>query len=338
MEALVLGGTRFIGRHLVEQLLASGHGVTLANRGKSDPATFGSMPHRSIDRDGDMTSLSSGRWDATIDLSGSLPQQVRGASSALADRGGTYLFVSTTAGVDTPQRYGFTEQDPLVDLAEGESAELNGGTYGGLKVLCERAAQREFSHVVIVRPTYVVGPYDYSRRFTYWVDRISKGGRVLAPGPKDALFQWIDVQDLTSWMVKLLEGGTVGEFQAATPFPPTTFESALETVRECVAPPDTELVWVGADFLLERGLAGDPLPMWPGANPDGVQEAADAGLARAHGLLTRSLTETVMQIQEAERGHPLSTMIPVGDGGPNTIGLSSGQENQILAEWEHARL
>ena len=120
----------FIGRHLVEQLLASGHGVTLANRGKSDPATFGSMPHRSIDRDGDMTSLSSGRWDATIDLSGSLPQQVRGASSALADRGGTYLFVSTTAGVDTPQRYGFTEQDPLVDLAEGGSADLNGGTCG----------------------------------------------------------------------------------------------------------------------------------------------------------------------------------------------------------------
>jgi len=177
-----------MGRHFVEAAIAKGHKVTLFHRGRSGAELFPEATHLIGDRDKSLDFPTAAEWDATVDFSAYLPRHVRELSSAVTGRSGVYVFISTTAAYAPPQRYGFTEDSPLVGLSDTSSEEVTDETYGGLKVLCERAAEELFQECVIVRPTYVVGPLDYSGRFTYWVRRIAQGGEVLSPGPADAFF------------------------------------------------------------------------------------------------------------------------------------------------------
>ncbi|WP_212912551.1 NAD-dependent epimerase/dehydratase family protein [Streptomyces sp. TS71-3] len=325
MRILVLGGTRFIGRHLVSAALERGHEVTLFNRGRSSTGLFPDVPRLVGDRDTDLDALRQGHWDATVDLSGYEPQQVRAVGEALGARAGRYVLFSSTAVYAPPQGYGFQEDAAVVRAADPAGA---GADYGELKALCETAAAEVFGNPLVVRPTYVVGPYDYTGRFTYWVERIAAGGEVLAPGPREAFFQLIDVRDLTAWLVTMIERRAAGTYQAAHPFPPVAFVGLLETIAAAVAPPDTTLTWVDQEFAEACGMDGEALPLWPGANPPGVVEAADASRAVAAGLRPRPLEETVRDLLDHERREPT----PRDPG----AGITRAVEADVLARW-HAR-
>ena len=214
---------------------------------------------------------------------------------------------------------------------------VNDETYGGLKALCERAAHEWFGGegtgampsesapgvpVSVVRPTYVVGPYDHTRRFTWWVERVAQGGAVLAPGPKENPLQVIDARDLARFVVQLAHGRAGGTFHVVSPAPPFSFEDFLTTVLNEVGPPGTKLVWVAPEVLAKEGVTGAELPLWAGVSPGGAL-AASPVRAIAAGLRVRPLAQTVRETHE----HELTELF----AGGARVGLAPARERELLA-------
>lgn len=297
MRILLVGGTRFIGRHVVQQALERGHEVTVFHRGRTNAELFthdDRVERRTGDRNSDLSALGEGTWDATVDTCAYVPRHVQALADVLGDRGGRHLLVSSVSAYAPPERAGFDEDAPLAELDDPSVEDVTDQTYGGLKVLCERAAKERYGPgTVVVRPTYVVGPDDYTWRFPWWVMRMARGGEVLAPEPADAPAQVIDVRDMAAWMVGLLEAGESGAFHAVSPAPPFSWRDELTAVRDAVAPPGTTLTWVDRDFLLAEGLDDGTLPLWSADDPGVLSMAADPGRALATGLRARPLADTV---------------------------------------------
>ena len=327
MRILMIGGTRFIGRHVVEAALAGDHDVTLFHRGRTGADLFPDVEHRLGDRNSDLSELATGEWDATVDTCAYLPRQVQTLADALGGRGGHHLLVSSVSAYASPEGPGFTEDAPLAQLDDPDTDEVTDETYGGLKVLCELAAvERHGPDTLLVRPTYVVGPDDYSWRFPWWVTRLARGGEVLVPGPQDAPAQVIDVRDMASWMVSLLEEGASGAFHAVSPAPVFTWQQQIEAVADVVAPAGTRLTWVDSAFVLDAGLPEGSLPLWSGNDPDVWSMAADPTKAYASGLSPRPLADTVRDTLAWTRTVEQ----------PDEPGLSPDLEQQLLAA-RHAR-
>lgn len=329
MRILLVGGTRFIGRHVVEAALAAGHDVTLFHRGRTGAGLFPDVEHRTGDRDGDLTALADGSWDATVDTCAYTPRQVHELADVLGERAGHYLLVSSVSAYAAPTSRGYTEDAPLAELDDPTVEEVTDRTYGGLKVLCERAAVERYGpRTLRVRPTYVVGPDDYTWRFAWWVDRIARGGEVLAPGPADAPAQVIDVRDMARWMVRLLEAGAAGAFHAVGPSATFTWGGQLEAIARAVGPAGTTLTWVDAPFLLDAGLDDRQLPLWGGAEPDDeLTMTADPAAALATGLVIRPLDETVRDT--------LSWTRTVDQ--PDRPGWPPAEESAALRRWHASR-
>ncbi|MDP9848706.1 NAD-dependent epimerase/dehydratase family protein [Streptosporangium lutulentum] len=307
MRILIIGGTRFVGRHITEAALAAGHEVSLIHRGKTGPDLFPEAEHLLADRDADLSILSGRRWDATIDVSAYLPSQVTHLAGALATD--QYVFVSTVAVYD-PKTPNFTEDAPLAEFDGPVTEEVTGKSYGPLKVLCERAAVDAFgSATLIVRPTYVIGPYDYTGRFTYWVNRIARGGEVLAPGNPDDLVQVIDGRDMASWMIAMIEKKAPGTFHAVSPTSSFTFGDMLEAIVAEVGPPGTTLTWVGQDFLLAEGETGRSLPLWSQGGNGSATNTANPAAAYAAGLSPRPLGTSIREIRDADASFSTDTTI-----------------------------
>jgi 2'-hydroxyisoflavone reductase len=287
MRMLVLGGTQFLGRHVVEIALERGHELTLFNRGQTRPELFPAAEKLRGDRDGDLGALAGRAFDAVVDTSGYVPRVVAATIDALGEVG-HYTFVSSIsvyADVSTPP----TESSALAQLKE--PTEDRNEAYGELKALCENVVRERFPDAFVPRPGLIVGPWDPTGRFTYWPARLAAGGRVLAPLPRDADAQVIDVRDLAGWIVRAAEDSTSGTFNAVDR--PTTRETLLETCRS-VAGSDAELVWVDPDFLDERDV-GEwmELPLWLADPGYGGMMAVDVSRAVAAGLAFRPLAETV---------------------------------------------
>jgi 2'-hydroxyisoflavone reductase len=293
MRLLVLGGTQFLGRHIVEAALARGHEVTMFNRGQTRPELFAGVERLVGDRDGDLTALAGRTWDAVLDPSGYVPRLVRDTAELLEPSVGRYLFVSSISAYADPSQPGLTEDGPLAQLEE-ETEEWRGPAYGALKVLCEHVVDEVYGHrATIVRPGLIVGPWDPTGRFTYWPVRIAEGGEVLAPEPRDSAVQVIDGRDLAEFCLKLVEDGAAGAFNATGPAEPLTLEAVLEECRR-VSGSDTELVWLPPEWLQEREVAPwMELPLWlPGDEYAGFQRI-DVSRAIAAGLRFRPLAETI---------------------------------------------
>ncbi|GIH78396.1 NAD-dependent epimerase/dehydratase family protein [Planobispora longispora] len=326
MRILIIGGTRFVGRHITEAALAAGHDVSLLHRGRTGPDLFPEAEHILADRDSGLSVLGGREWDATIDVSAYLPAQVEALAGAVST--GQYVFVSTTAVYATPKEPGFTEDSPLAELPDPAGPVpdvVTGQTYGPLKVLCERAATGAFGPgTLVVRPTYVIGPHDYTGRFTYWVNRIARGGEVLAPGDPDDPIQVIDGRDMASWIVAMTEKAEGGTFHAVSPPPPFTFGDMLRAIAAEVAPPGTTLTWVDADFLLARGENGRSLPLWGEGDAWTAANTADPSAAHAAGLAPRPFARSVREIRASEAGFSVETTI------------TPEREAELLAAW-HAR-
>jgi nucleoside-diphosphate-sugar epimerase len=326
MRILIIGGTAFVGRHISAAALAAGHEVTVFNRGRTGPDLFPAATQLVGDRNTDLSALESGQWDVTIDVCCYFPRQLTSLQAALGGRGGQYVFISSTSAYRTPVAPGFTEDAPLAELADPTTEEVTEETYGGLKVVCERLAVELFGPATtIVRPTYVIGPYDRTYRFTWWVERLARGGTVLAPGDRDDPIQVIDARDLASWIVSLASEQVTGIFHAVSPAPPFGFGDLLDTIKAAVAPPGTELVWVGKDFLLAEGETSESLPLWPGGDSESDINAADPAAAAAVGLRPRLVGESAAEVHAAEQLEPT----PVRPG----TGISAEREAELLARW-----
>ncbi len=216
LRILFLGGTGFIGPHMVRYAMYRGHTVTLFNRGRTDPGVFPGVEALVGDRDGDLDSLRGKEWDAVIDNSGYVPRHVRDSAELLKDSVGQYLFTSTASvyQFDQPE---LPEDADLLPLEDPTSEDTN-RYYGPLKVLCEEAVREIYgSRGTVVRLHVVAGPGDPTDRFTYWPVRIDTGGVVIAPGDMDNPVQYIDVRDLAEFNMHLLENQTSGTFNAAGP-------------------------------------------------------------------------------------------------------------------------
>jgi 2'-hydroxyisoflavone reductase len=330
MKLLILGGTRFLGRHVAEQALARGHQLTLLHRGQSGPALFPQAEHRLADRDGDLAALARGEWDAVIDTSAYFPRQVRALAACLAGRVGHYQLVSSVsvyAGFDEP---GTTEEAALQTLADPEVQTVTGETYGGLKAACEAAAQAGFPGQCLVnRPGLLVGPHDPTGRFTWWVRRMAAGGDVLAPGDPLGPVQFIDARDAAAWMLLQAERRTLGRFNLTGPGQPLTWGALLETAASALNP-QARLEWVDEAFVLEQGLAPwSDLPVWLPRESAGLHQVA-IGRALATGLQCRPLPQTLRETAAWDQAAPAA---PAGGPPRPPVGLLPEREAALLSAW-----
>ena len=310
MELLVLGGTSFAGRHVVEQALAAGHAVTTFNRGRTNPALFPEVRSLHGDRtSGDYAALEgAGPFDAVVDMCAYVPRAVREAISSLGPGGlnGPYVLISSVSAyaVVAAQSQGdgqggFTEESPLAVLPAGTdpaSEDVTAETYGPLKVLTEEAAEAVLpGGVMIVRPGLIVGPHDPTDRFTYWVRRMAGGGAVLAPeSPEIARTQMIDAADMARWIVASAAAGRTGTYNAVAP--PVPLARVLAATRS-----SADVVWVPWAFLeAEDVQPWNDLPAWVPA-PMFALLAADGSKAAADGLEHRPLDDVVADIAAWDR-------------------------------------
>jgi 2'-hydroxyisoflavone reductase len=331
MRILVIGGTQFIGRHIVDAMVAQGDEVTLFHRGRTNPELFDHLEHRLGDRNGDLSALAQGRWDATVDPSAYVPRQVRTLAGALGDRGGRYVHISSASVYGHLDASGSNEDAAHVVLEDPTTEVVNGETYGGLKSLCEAATNESFGPggagwagqaPSIVRPTYVAGPYDHTGRFTWWVERIARGGRVLAPGPKSNPFQVIDVRDVANFVTRLAHGLSNGVFHLVGPRPPFSFGEFLDAVVGEVGPQGAALKWIDAQRLLNAGVGEEDFPLWAALSDDLYNHALDPSRAIEAGLVIRPLEETIRDVHT----HELLAPTPVR----GVVGLSPEREAELL--------
>lgn len=328
MNLLILGGTRFLGRHLVQAALARKHTVTLFNRG-SRPGMFAGVEElrgdRSSGRQG-LQVLRGRRWDAVIDTSGYLPRLVGASAEALRDSVGRYVFISSISVyaefADAPD-----EWSPVAELADPSSEDIP-RDYGALKAACERVVEATFGDRALnIRPGLIVGPFDPTGRFTYWPVRLARGGEVLAPDDPAGAVQFIDVRDLASWIVQATEQDTGGVFNATGPAQPLSFETFLHEAARAVEA-QCRFTWVAAPFLQTKGVQPwTELPLWvddaPGLNRTNVTRAIGAGLTFTP--LAKTVVDTLAWAQEHVRMH--------GSESLGSAGLRAEKEAGVLAAW-----
>jgi len=333
LRVLILGGTGFIGPHFVDALTAGGHKITLFNRGKRDPEAKLGIEQLLGDRNGDLESLRGHEWDVVIDNSGYTPKQVKATADLLKGHVRQYLFISSVAVYADFKKAGIDEDYPLAQLKDPTTDVVNGETYGGLKVLCEKVVEESYGkQATIIRPTYIAGPGDHTDRFTYWPWRMSKGGEMLAPGGAEEPFQYIDVRDLADFMRTCVEKKVGGRYNLCNPPRLVNMGSLLETGRR-VTGADTKIVWASADFLTENAIIGekakgDFMPIWTSASGE------DAGIllvksdrAQAKGLRFRSLETTIRETLAWQASRPAEKQ-------QLRAGLTFEKETELLAKWK----
>lgn len=326
MHMLFIGGTRFVGRAMVDAALVAGHEVTVVHRGTTPGDDLAGAEHLLADRDQDLSALAGREFDATIDICAYLPRQVESLAAALGDRGGHHVFISTMSVYADTDAPGLNENASLTSTRDSDVDEVTNETYGGLKVLCERAARAAYGEerLTVVRPTYVVGPRDYTFRFPWWVRRVAAGGEVLAPGPKASPVQVVDARDQGAWAVKLAESRTAGVFNGIGTSLPFGFDDLLTAMVRAVGPDSTTLTWVDGSWLAEHGVTNQDLPLWNEGSDEWTLAGSNAQ-ALATGLVPRPLTETVTDTLawiESSDAEP-----------PAGAGLSPEREIELLTAW-----
>ena len=344
MKILLIGGTQFVGRHLVEGARAAGHELTLFHRGQTNPDLFPEVEHILGDRATDLDRLAGRHWDRVVDLCGYLPRIVSLSASALRLSADHYTFISSISVYrDLDQSVEpLDEMCPVITLPDPTVEVITGDTYGGLKALCETAARQSFDHtrVLIVRPGLIVGPYDHTDRFTYWCVRGADGGRMAVPGSPERHFPVIDVRDIIPWLLSMIDRaasgvvnlggpsqdgrrGEGGGGQLADGGPRPTVAAMMAAIREATGTP-SEPVWLSVPTMTRLGINPDDFPLWNQA-PDGTEAGFDIDSDRAFGtgLTLRPLVDTIRDTL-AWRGADIATR-------PLKAGPGREREAEMLA-------
>jgi 2'-hydroxyisoflavone reductase len=322
MRLLVIGGTVFLGRHLVSLALSAGHQVTTLNRGTLDLPEQATVERLRADREANLSLLSGRTFDAVIDTCAYHPDTVRRSLNVLAGSVGTYVFISTVSAYGDFSEIGISEKDPIKYTQPGEE-----GDYGSLKADCEKVVTELMPECsLIIRPGLIAGPYDPTDRFTYWPARIARGGKVAVPDRLDRLIQFIDVRDLASWAISLADVQTRGIFIAAGPQGRVSMGDFLDACQQTVGR-DSEFVRVEDAVLEKEGVTPwTELPLWvPAAKRSlaGVMRL-DRSKAVAAGLTYRPIEATIADTQAWDKMRDPSI--------PRLAGLSEEREAMLLRQ------
>lgn len=291
MRLLVLGGTRFVGRAVVEEALGRGWSVTVLNRGTRPAPPGVTVARGDRTRPGGLWAIEHGSWDVAVDTWSSAPTAVRDAAEQLKGRVGQFVYISSRSVYAFPASPGADEDAPLVegsrDDGEVEYARAKaGGEHAAVQAFGERA--------LLVRAGLILGPYEDIGRLPWWLDRIARGGAVLAPGPPEAELQLIDARDLATWALTSAERRLAGPYNLVSPPGHATMRQLLQACRD-VTGSHAELRWVDPAEILAAGIEPwTDLPIWipPGEAYDAIHQA-DVSKAVAAGLACRPVVETV---------------------------------------------
>ncbi len=321
MNLLILGGTKFVGRHITEAALAHGHEVTLFNRGRTHADLFPNVRTLTGDRKTDVSALTGTVWDAVIDVNAYLPDEPARVLDVLTTS--HYTFISTIS-VYAEHHPGDDESAPLASMPDGaDQTQVTGETYGPLKTACEQVVQTQLpDRALIIRPGLVVGPHDHTDRWTYWVVRTSYGGDMLAPGSPDRPMQVIDARDLAEFTVTMTEKQATGIFNVTGHGTP--LGDILDAARR-LTQADTRFVWADDAFLLERDVRPwQDFPIWMPQADNGVHQKNIRKALKA-GLTPRPIADTIAGIWEWWQDERLGSDLHGGS-------LSRERESQLLAQ------
>jgi 2'-hydroxyisoflavone reductase len=299
MRLLVLGGTRFLGRAVVSAALDRGWDVTIFRRGVSgdDPAGVHGVRGDYADARDVGRLAEHGPWNAVVDTLAYVPRETLAVARALADHVRRYVLVSTLSAYRGWPVEPLTEVSPVLDCPadagpdHGYDGDPGPSTYGFGKAGCERAVAGTFGaeRTAILRAGVILGPHEYVGRLPWWLRRVERGGRVLAPGDPGRTIQPVDVRDVADFALRCAEG-TTGVFNVTSPGT-ETFGDFLAACAAATAPTDVEFRWASDDFLVSRGIRQwTGLPLW---RTYAGTWAVDSSRARSAGLTTRPLAETV---------------------------------------------
>ncbi|PWU70000.1 SDR family oxidoreductase [Gracilibacillus dipsosauri] len=342
MKILILGGTRFLGKALVEEALKRGHEITLFNRGNHKEA-FPEVEQLIGNRDSDVSVLKKRKWDIVMDTCGFAPHQIKNIASVLGDSIKHYTYISSISAYKDwipphiTEAYPLTSKMPTTDkMKEIENGKISPYEYyGALKVLCEKEAEKQWpGRVLQIRAGLLVGPYDYTDRLPYWIQRVARGGRVLVPGRSDRPVQLIDVKDLATWVFDMAENRKAGTFNVTGPRNELTIKELLNSCK-MVTNNETEFIWADESFLLDRQvqpwtemplwapehfpLEGEKEP-WKGTFLINIEKAVNAGLS------FRPLEETIHDVYQWIK----ESKYTVQKGG-----ISLEKEQELLEAWLH---
>lgn len=323
LRILFLGGTGFIGPHMVRYAMYRGHRVTLFNRGRTAPDLFPGAEALVGDRDGKLDALAGRQWDAVIDNSGYVPRHVRDSTALLRESVRRYVFISTGSvyRLDQPE---IDENAELLPIEDPQSEDVN-RYYGPLKILCERAVHDAYAHRgTVLRLHIVAGPGDPTDRFTYWPVRIDTGGEVIAPGQPGDPTQYIDVRDLAEFAIRVVEEDTPGTYNVAGPaLSEMSMAEFLYGIRGITSAP-VSFTWVDGKFLTDRQAR---FPLWF------PQDSTFRGIGKvrshravAAGLSFRPLATTARETLEWFKEEPAERRAK--------LALNLEREAQVLAEWK----
>ena len=322
MKILIIGGTRFLGRSLVEIALDKGHEITLFNRGRTNPDLFPEIECLKGDRDSDLEPLQGRKWDAVVDTCGYVPRIVKKSAELLADSVEHYTYISSISAYADFAEPGLDEKSLLAGIEDETVEQVTNETYGPLKVLCEKAVEQAMpGRVLVIRPGLIVGPYDSSDRFTYWPVRVKSGGEILAPSPPHEQIQFIDVRDLVEFTLLMLERRHTDTYNCAGPGYTLTTQQFL---NECnnIFGSKAEFTWVNEKFITENEIN---LPVWvpkewSGINQVNCQKAIDEGLS------FRPYADTIRDTVSWHATRPSDYKL--------LAGLESEQEQELLKLWK----
>ena len=305
LKILILGGTSFLGPHQIAYALGRGHSISIFTRGKTKPTIykrlFKNVEHLIGDRNDNLEALKGRKWDAVIDNSGHKVEWTRDTAQLLKDNVKYYLFTSST-GVYFPYRDDNIEEDRELVLqvpataTEDQKVEYD---YGVMKSLSEIEAKNAFGakRTIVVRPTYMIGPADQFDRFVHWPVRLKRGGNILIPGKSNDPVQYIDVRDVAEWMIRLLESGKAGTYNAVGPASHMSMPVFVHGVHAAFSSAVDFVQIDDYDFLASQNIYF----LIPWVVPTGDHYGCarmNNSHAKANGLTFRPLARTILDIDE----------------------------------------
>ena len=329
---LVLGGTGFLGPHVVTAALARGHTVTLFNRGKTHPGLFPDVEKLQGDRDGKLDALTGRTWDAVVDPSGYVPRIVKMSADLLAPNIGHYVFISSIAAYKDPFPIHGDESAPVQTLGDPTTEDVT-KNYGALKALSEKAAETAMpGRVTNVRSGLIIGPGDPTGRFSHWPSRMADGGEVIGPGDGTTPTQYIDGRDLGSWIMRAIENASFGTYNALGPAKRITMKEVLDTCN-AAAGDKAKITWIDGKFLTDHHVEGwSEMPMWIDNTGD---DAGFGTMANARGLAAGMTFRPVLDSARDTLAW-LDTLPADERLKARSSGIKPDKEAKVLAEWRAA--
>lgn len=340
LDLLILGGTGFLGPHIVEAALARGHSMTLFNRQRTNADLFPDLEKLKGNRDPNKepgpglatlkAEISKGRrWHGVFDTSAYFPRVARASAELLADAADHYVFISSVSVYSEMGKRNLLEDDAVGKIEDETVERIDGQTYGPLKALCEQAVEKAMpGRACNVRPGLIVGPLDNTDRFSYWPIRVHRGGEILAPGNPDDAVQYIDARDLAEFCVYAAEQKHAGYFNAVGPKTETNIAELLYGCK-AVTGGDAKFTWVPADFLAEnKVMPWGHMPVWvpPDGEAGGLSFVSNKRIVDA-GMKYRPLAETVKDLLDWFHGLPEERQKKL------RAGIAGDREKEVLRLW-----